>query len=58
MKKVSYIQSQVTCRWVGDGFPVSSIFNYHDRSAELSPFLHLDYAGPVDFTPIQQGCGV
>jgi redox-sensitive bicupin YhaK (pirin superfamily) len=58
MKKLAFIQSQDTGHWVGDGFPVRSIFSYHDRSAELSPFLLLDYAGPATFPPTQARRGV
>jgi redox-sensitive bicupin YhaK (pirin superfamily) len=58
MKKLSFIQSQDQGHWVGDGFPVRSIFTYNDRSAELSPFLLLDYAGPVEFPPTRQRRGV
>jgi redox-sensitive bicupin YhaK (pirin superfamily) len=58
MKKLSFIQSQDSGHWVGDGFPVRSIFSYNDRSAELSPFLLLDYAGPVDFQPTDKRRGV
>ena len=32
--------------WVGDGFPVRSLFSYQDDPAPLSPFLLFDYAGP------------
>ena len=58
MKKVSFIQGQDKGHWVGDGFPVRSIFSYNDRSAELSPFLLLDYAGPASFPPSQTRRGV
>jgi len=58
MKKLSFIQSQDDGHWVGDGFPVRSIFTYNDRSAELSPFLLLDYAGPADFPPTDKRRGV
>jgi redox-sensitive bicupin YhaK (pirin superfamily) len=58
MKKLAFIQSQDTGHWVGDGFPVRSIFSYHDRGAELSPFLLLDYAGPATFSPTQARRGV
>jgi redox-sensitive bicupin YhaK (pirin superfamily) len=37
---------------------VRSIFSYHDRGAELSPFLLLDYAGPATFSPTQARRGV
>jgi quercetin 2,3-dioxygenase len=35
--------------WVGDGFPVRTVFSYDQYGQELSPFLLLDYAGPHDF---------
>jgi quercetin 2,3-dioxygenase len=35
--------------WVGDGFPVRTVFSYDQYGQELSPFLLLDYAGPYDF---------
>lgn len=44
--------------WVGDGFPVRSIFDYNNLGQELSPFLLLDYAAPYPFTPSSQKRGV
>lgn len=58
MKKLAFIQTQDTGHWVGDGFPVRSIFSYHDRSSEMSPFLLLDYAGPTTFSPTNKRRGV
>ncbi len=45
--------------WVGDGFPVRSIFSYNDLGKELSPFLLLDYAAPYEFSPatVRRGVG-
>lgn len=37
--------------WVGDGFPVRTLFAYDTLGQELSPFLLLDYAGPASFPP-------
>ncbi len=37
--------------WVGDGFPVRTLFSYHHDARALSPFLLLDHAGPYDFAP-------
>ena len=37
--------------WVGDGFPVRSLFTYHGDAQAISPFLLFDYAGPHDFDP-------
>ncbi len=44
--------------WVGNGFPVRTLFSYDDLAAQLSPFLMLDYAGPADFPATQQPRGV
>lgn len=52
MKKLAFLQTQEHGHWVGDGFPVRSIFSYHERTAEFSPFLLLDYGGPVHFEPV------
>lgn len=58
MKKVAFVLKQNSRHWVGDGFPVRSIFTYNDRAAELSPFLLLDYAGPANFPPASKRRGV
>nr|WP_298798058.1 pirin family protein [uncultured Acetobacter sp.] len=44
--------------WVGDGFPVRSLFSYSDFGKHLSPFLLLDYAGPHQFEPTESRRGV
>lgn len=49
MKRLLFSQRSDTPHWVGDGFPVRSIFTYNDIAKEISPFLLLDYAGPTDF---------
>ena len=51
MKKVLFKQRSEAAHWVGDGFPVRSIFTYQDDVKRLSPFLLMDYAGPVEFPP-------
>ena len=38
--------------WVGDGFPVRTIFAYDDR--EVSPFLLMDHAGPAVFPAVRE----
>jgi redox-sensitive bicupin YhaK (pirin superfamily) len=58
MKKLLFIQRNNERHWVGDGFPVRSIFSYNDISAEMSPFLLLDYAGPTNFPPSKHRRGV
>lgn len=44
--------------WVGDGFPVRSLFSYDALGQHISPFLLLDYAGPYDFEPTDKRRGV
>lgn len=44
--------------WVGDGFPVRSLFSYNTLGQHISPFLLLDYAGPHYFEPTQGRRGV
>jgi len=44
--------------WVGDGFPVRSLFSYDNLGRHLSPFLLLDYAGPAQFSPAARPRGV
>jgi len=58
MKKVLGIQSNPRGHWVGDGFPVRSLFSYATHAKQLSPFLLLDYAGPAEFTPAAHPRGV
>ncbi|HEY8189310.1 MAG TPA: pirin family protein [Micavibrio sp.] len=58
MKKITRINRASGGHWVGDGFPVNSMFSYHSHGAEISPFLLLDYAGPADFQPSDQPRGV
>ena len=58
MKKVLGLYSAPRQHWVGDGFPVRSLFSYHTHGAHLSPFLLLDYAGPAQFAPSEHPRGV
>lgn len=44
--------------WVGDGFPVRSLFSYNSLGEHASPFLLLDYAGPHYFEPTDKRRGV
>jgi quercetin 2,3-dioxygenase len=44
--------------WVGDGFPVRSLFDYNRFGAAVSPFLLLDYAAPTQFAPTVRPRGV
>jgi redox-sensitive bicupin YhaK (pirin superfamily) len=58
MKKLAFIKRSSGQHWVGDGFPVQSIFSYRDIAEEMSPFLLMDYAGPARFEPTEQRRGV
>jgi redox-sensitive bicupin YhaK (pirin superfamily) len=44
--------------WVGDGFPARTLFSYDRLGKVVSPFLLLDYAGPVEFAPADKPRGV
>ena len=44
--------------WVGNDFPVRSVFDYNGLGRELSPFLLLDYAAPYQFPPGNEKRGV
>ena len=58
MKKVLDVYSAPRPHWVGDGFPVRSLFSYQHLGKELSPFLLLDYAGPAEFAAASKPPGV
>ncbi|MFJ4156744.1 pirin family protein [Pseudomonas sp. NPDC089752] len=58
MKKILGIYRSPHAHWVGDGFPVRSLFTYDNLANQISPFLLLDYAGPHVFTPTTDRRGV
>jgi len=58
VKKLRCIQRSVDRHWVGDGFPVRTLFAYPNLGSVLSPFLLLDYAGPTEFSPTDERRGV
>lgn len=51
MKTLIEILSDERGHWVGDGFPVRSLFSYHGDTRAITPFLLFDYAGPWNFEP-------
>lgn len=59
LKKILGVYEAPRPHWVGNGFPVRSLFSYSDHGKALSPFLLLDHAGPQNFTPTaaQRGVG-
>jgi redox-sensitive bicupin YhaK (pirin superfamily) len=58
MKKVAQVLSAKGGHWVGDGFPVRTLFSYDGDTAAVSPFLLFDYAGPYMFPPALNKRGV
>ncbi|KQP38913.1 pirin family protein [Pseudorhodoferax sp. Leaf274] len=58
MKKILGLHSAPRPHWVGDGFPVRSLFGYDGLGRDLSPFLLLDHAAPTPFAPAAQPRGV
>lgn len=58
MKQVTGVYTAPRPHWVGDGFPVRSLFSYQSHAEQLSPFLLLDYAGPHTFQPGTEKRGV
>ena len=58
MKKLIGLQGNDRGHWVGDGFPVRTLFFYQDLGRQMSPFLMLDYAGPAEFPSTTERKGV
>lgn len=58
MKSLLKVYSAPAGHWVGDGFPVRTIFSYQSLGEAISPFLLLDYAGPARFEPTDKPRGV
>ncbi|MDE3737747.1 pirin family protein [Metapseudomonas resinovorans] len=58
MKKIRGIYTSPRPHWVGDGFPVRTLFSYDSLGKHISPFLLLDYAGPAEFAPADRPRGV
>ena len=58
MKRLLGIQGNDQGHWVGDGFPVRTLFLYQQLGKEMSPFLMLDLAGPAEFPATTERKGV
>lgn len=58
MKTLRHLHRGSAMHWVGNGFPVRSVFDYNGLGRELSPFLLLDYAAPYPFLPGDERRGV
>lgn len=57
-KNITAVESSARPHWVGDGFPVRTLFSYGTHGNEVSPFLMLDYAAPMEFKPSAAARGV
>ena len=57
LKSVVEVRQPPKGHWVGDGFPVRTIFAY-DNATATSPFLLMDYAGPHPFAASDKRRGV
>lgn len=49
MKTVANIYPAPQKHWVGNGFQVHGMFNYHETHKNIDPFLMMDYASPRHF---------
>ncbi len=58
MKKILSLHKAPHPHWVGDGFPVKTLFSYQAQGNSISPFLLLDHAGPMEFSPTAHRRGV
>ena len=58
IKQLQSVERSAGGHWVGNGFPVRTLFFYSEHGEALSPFLLLDYAGPVEFSPTDERRGV
>jgi quercetin 2,3-dioxygenase len=58
VKRVLAVRGTNDMHWVGNGFPVRTLFSYNDSPQEFSPFLLLDYAAPRTFPPTSARLGV
>jgi quercetin 2,3-dioxygenase len=58
VKQVQHVYRCASTHWVGDGFHVRNLFPSNDLGQRISPFLLLDYAGPMEFAPTDTPHGV
>ena len=56
-KKLQQVLRNNQQHWVGDGFPVRTLFTYNEFGNGISPFLMLDY-GKGEFPPTSERRGV
>lgn len=57
-RTIRNVLTPLSAHWVGDGFPVRTLFAYDRDPEAVSPFLLLDHAGPYVFEPTDRRRGV
>ena len=57
-KKVDSILPSPATHWVGDGFPVRSVFSPQSTRHRFSPYILMDYVAPTEFEPSDKPRGV
>jgi len=58
LKKILGVHSAELPHWVGNAFPVRTVFSYGGLGEQLSPFLLFGHAGPDHFEPASKPRGV
>ncbi|AKX44259.1 quercetin 2,3-dioxygenase [Thiopseudomonas alkaliphila] len=58
MKTILELLNAHPKHWVGNGFPVRTLFSYQLQEQRISPFLLLDHAAPTIFKPTTARRGV
>jgi redox-sensitive bicupin YhaK (pirin superfamily) len=58
MRKLQALHDAPRPHWVGDGFPVRSMFSPQTHGDAVSPVILRDYAQPYEFAPAAQKRGV
>lgn len=58
MKNIIGVYTSPRAHWVGDGFPVRTLFSYDNLGKHINPFLLLDHAAPTQFEPTAERRGV
>ncbi|MFN4262414.1 MAG: pirin family protein [Thioalkalivibrionaceae bacterium] len=57
-RHVTHVLSPISQHWVGNGFPVHTLFAYDRDPEAVSPYLLFDHAGPAYFEPTIEQRGV
>lgn len=58
MKMIRGVYRNQQLHWVGNGFPMKSLFSYDNFGQAMSPFLLLDYSSPYAFSSTDRPRGV